>query len=205
MCKSYLAVLLLGSNLFAQNSLTVTASRPVNAAADLVVLSVDVLTPMTAGRDDVFAAVEGSIVTPANFNTVRTSYQYLPNGSTNNSLDWAFLVTAPIGNFKTTVNQLQALQQAVAQKNNGMSVSFALYGTQSSPQAQQAQSCSVTDLLADARAQAQKMAVAAGAGVGNVLAMSGATMTQPASGSLFSSPVGVPSCTMTVKFALTGF
>jgi hypothetical protein len=47
--------------------------------------------------------------------------------------------------------------------------------------------------------------VATGAGVGNVLAMSGATVTQPASGALFSSPVSVPSCTLTVKFALTGF
>jgi hypothetical protein len=205
MWKSYFAVLLFGSNLIAQNNLTVTASRLMNAAVDLVVLSVDVLTPITAGRDDVFAAVQGSIATPANFNTVRTSYQYLPDGTTSNLIDWTFLVTAPIGNFRTTVTQLQALQQAVAQKKNGMSVSFALYGTQVSTQAQQAQPCAVTDLLADARTQAQKMAVAAGAGLGNVLAMSGATVTQPASGALFSGGVGIPSCTMTVKFALTGF
>jgi hypothetical protein len=200
----YFAVFLLSSIAFAQNSLTVTATRPTNAAADLAVLSVDVITPITVGRDEVFAAVQGSIVTPASFNSVRTSY-VLNNSGQGSSLDWSFLVTAPIGNFKTTVTQLQALQQAVAQKKNGMSVSFTLTGTQSSPQAQQAQSCSVADLLADARAQAQKMAVAAGAGIGNVLAMSGATMTQPASGALFSSPLSVPTCTMTVKFALAGF
>ena len=119
MWKSYFAVLLFGSNLIAQNNLTVTASRPMNAAVDLVVLSVDVLTPITAGRDDVFAAVQGSIATPANFNTVRTSYQYLPDGTTSNLIDWSFLVTAPIGNFKTTVTQLQALQQAVAGNRRG--------------------------------------------------------------------------------------
>jgi hypothetical protein len=201
----YFAVFLLSNVAFAQNSLTVTASRPTNAAADLAVLSVDVITPITVGRDEVFAAVQGSIVTPASFNYLRTTYQYLENGRSDNMLDWTFLVSAPIGNFKTTVTQLQALQQVIAQKKNGMTLSFALYGTQASPQAQQAEACSVADLLSDARAQAQKMAVAAGAGVGSVLAMSGATMTQPPSGALFSGGVGIPSCTMTVKFAMTGF
>ena len=114
-------------------------------------------------------------------------------------------MTAPIGNFKSTVTQLQSLQQLITQKKNGMSVSFSVSGTQVSAQSQQAATCSTADLLADARAQAQKMAVAAGAGVGNVLAMSGATVTQPASGALFSSPASTPSCTITVKFALTGF
>jgi uncharacterized protein YggE len=202
MWKSCLLVLILAGSAIAQNSLTVTASRPTNATADLVVLTVDVLTPSDAGREDVFAALQGSIVTPANFRGVQTTY---PTSSIQGALDWSFTVTAPLGNFKITITQLQALQQLVAQKKNGMSVSFSVAGTQLSAQAQQGLTCAVADLLSDARAQAQKMAVAAGAGVGNVLAMSGATVTQPASGSLFSSPMSVPSCTLTVKFALTGF
>jgi hypothetical protein len=148
----------------AQNSLTVTATRPTSATADLIVLSVDLITPTSLGRDDVFAAVQGSIVTPANFTGVRSIYSVGTGSLLVNTLDWSFGVTAPIGNFNTTITQLQALQQLVTQKKNGTR-----------------------------------------AGVGNVLAMSGATVTQPASGALFSSPVSVPSCTLTVKFALTGF
>jgi hypothetical protein len=86
-----------------------------------------------------------------------------------------------------------------------MSVSFSVQGTGLSQQAQQGQTCSTTDLLSDARAQAQKIASAAGAGLGNVLAMSATAVTRPASGALFSSPASLPVCSITVKFALTGF
>jgi hypothetical protein len=204
MYKLYLLCLILPATALAQNSVTVTASRPINAAADLVVLSVDVLTANDVGRDDVFTAVQGSLLTPANFTGVRTTYQYVSNREVDN-LDWSFSLTAPIGNFKSTIAQLQALQQQLTQKKNGMSLSFSVSGTQVSGQAQQNVTCSASDLLSDARGQAQKMAAAAGAGVGNVLAMSSASVSQPASGALFSSPVSIPSCSLTVKFALTGF
>jgi hypothetical protein len=200
MLKLLLGLLLTGSS-FAQNSITVTASRPTNATADQIVFSVDVLTPQDIGRDDVFSAVQGSIVTPETFAGVRTSY--LTSAKT--QLDWTFLVTGPLGNFKTTVTQLQALQQLVSQKKNGMSVSFSVYGTRASQEAQQTTACSASDLMFDARSQAQKIAVAAGAGLGNVLGMSGGTVTQAGSATLFSVPSSVPSCTLTVKFALTGF
>jgi hypothetical protein len=49
------------------------------------------------------------------------------------------------------------------------------------------------------------MAVAAGAGVGNVLAMSSATASQTNGSALFSSTGYLPSCSLTVKFALAGF
>jgi hypothetical protein len=153
MWKLYLLASVAGCAM-AQSSLTVTASRPANAAADLVVLSVDVSTPNDTGRDAVFAALQGSIVTPANFTGLGSSYQYVVgNLLSSNGLDWRFSVTAPIGNFKSTVTQLQALQQSVAQKKNGMSVSFSVSGTQVSPQAQQSITCAATDLLADARAR----------------------------------------------------
>jgi uncharacterized protein YggE len=193
---------------FGQNSVTVSATRAVNGQPDLVLFSVDVLSPVDATRDDVLSALQGSLITSANFSGVRTIQQFVAagaQGQTLVNLDWTFTLTAPLANFKTTISQLTALQQVVAQKKNGMSLSFSIAGTQLSPQAQQAQTCSTSDLLADARAQAQKMAVAANAGLGSVLAMSGATVTQPASGTPFSSPVSQPVCSLTVKFALTGF
>ena len=56
-----------------------------------------------------------------------------------------------------------------------------------------------------ARRRAIEMAVAAGGAAGSVLAMSGGTVSQPASGALFSAPPYLPVCSLTVKFALTGF
>jgi hypothetical protein len=208
MWKSLSLILLTGIPIFGQNSVTVTASRPTNAQPDLVVFNVDVLTGTNATRDDVLAALEGSVITAANFSGVRTIQQFSAVGvpqQSFQSLDWTFSLTAPLANFKATISQLTALQQIVAQKKNGMSLSFSIAGTQLSPQAQQGLTCSTADLLSDARTQAQKMAVAAGGALGSVLAMSSAAVTQPASGALFSSPVFQPVCSLTVKFALTGF
>jgi uncharacterized protein YggE len=201
-----LLLFLVSTPLFGQNSVTVTATRSTNVQPDLVQISVDVLTGTDASRDDVLNALQGSIVSATNFSGIRTTISYTTNTNAQvSNLDWNFTVTAPLANFKTTLGQLQSLQQSVAQKKNGMSVSFSIQGTTLSPQAQQSQTCATTDLLSDARAQAQKMASAAGLGLGNVLAMSAATVTQPASGALFSSPASLPVCTMTVKFAVTGF
>jgi hypothetical protein len=190
---------------FAQNSITVTATRGVNAPPDLVQIAVDVTSPVDAGRDDVLAALKGSPITSANFAGVRTVQQFVPPGPPASLLDWTFVLTAPLGNFKATIAQLSALQQIVAQNKNGMSLSFSVQGTQVSPQAQQGTTCSTADLLSDARAQAQKMAAAADAGLGSVLAMSGASVTQAGSVAPFGAPLALPVCSLTVKFALTGF
>jgi len=52
---------------FAQNSVTVTATRPNTVQPDLIVLGVDVLSAPDATRDDVLAALQGSVITAANF------------------------------------------------------------------------------------------------------------------------------------------
>lgn len=44
-------------------------------------------------------------------------------------LDWMFIISAPIGNFKNVTAQLTELQQAVAQKKNGIAVLFSVRGT----------------------------------------------------------------------------
>jgi hypothetical protein len=188
-----------------QNSVTVTATRPAAVQPDLAVFGVDILSGTDASLDDVLNAVQGSLLTAANFSGVRSVQQYIANAQPIASLDWNFLVTAPLTNFKPVTTQLAALGQLLAQKKNGMSLSFSVQGAQVSGQAQQGVTCSAADLLTDAKAQAQKMATAAGAGLGGVLAMTGTTVTQAGVSNPFSSPVSVPSCLMTVKFALTGF
>jgi hypothetical protein len=197
------ALLLFSVLVSAQNTITVTANRATSVQPDQIVFSADLYSDPTASRDDVLAVLSGSLLSAANFSTVRAFYQTSSSGHQTASLNWSFSVTAPLANFKDTTAQLTALQQAVALKENGMSLSFSIYGMQTSPQAQQA--CSNADLLSDARAQALKMASAAGMGVGSVIAMSGAAVSQAASGGLFSTGTLQPSCSLTVKFALTGF
>ena len=187
------------------NSVTVTASRNNTAQPDQVVFYVRVDGPLTTTQSDALSALQGSGITQANFSSVTTIQQYgLPNQQPTTQLEWAFTLPVAFTDMKSTVGLLSGVQQSNAKKNNGLSISFGVQGTQTSPQAQQSQTCAMSDLISDARAQAQKMASAAGAGIGAVLAVSGSTSTTTSS-ALAASPVSVPGCTLTVKFQLTGF
>ncbi len=189
------------------NSVTVTASRNSTLQPDQVVFRVIVETALDATRDDAVAAIQGSGITLANFTGVNTIQNYNAQGQqTQTRLQWTFSLPVAMSNMKSTIGVLSAVQKSNAQKNNGINISFGVAGTQVSAQAQQSQTCSQTDLLADARAQAQKLASAAGATLGSVLAMSSASVsTTDSTGGLFSSPYYAPVCSMTVKFALGGF
>jgi hypothetical protein len=80
-----------------------------------------------------------------------------------------------------------ALQKTVAQKNEGLSLSFTLQGTTISPQLQ---NCDFAALVNDARAQAQKIASPAGASAGAIVGLS-STVSQAS-----------PICLLTAKFSL---
>ena len=173
----------------------------------------DVSGPLSTTLDDAVAALQGSGITAANFsnvNTVQSAFQSGPNVQTQVQLRWSFTLPADLANMKATAGTLSAVQQSVAGKKNGMSVTISVAGTQVSPRLAQAQTCALTDLLADARAQAQKLASAAGLSVGAVLSISSATGTSAsAAGTSFGSavlvaPVTQPVCSITVKFALGG-
>ena len=104
--------------------------------------------------------------------------------------------------MKDTINLLTGLQASIAKNNSGLTLTFAVQGTQVSQQLQQSQTCALSDLISDAQTQAQQLATAAGLGVGNILAMSGPTT--PAVGDARN--LAFPSaCSLTVKFALGRF
>lgn len=171
------------------SSVTVTASRPTNLQPDQIVFGVAVTTPVTGTRDDAVNALGGSGITAANFTGVYTNTLY--QSGTNaplNVLQWNFSLTAPISDIKTTVGLLTTIASGVAKKNNGISVSFSVQGTQVSAQLQQSQACPVAGLISDARSQAQTLGNAAGMNVGAILAMS-----SPGS--------STSGCALTVKFA----
>ena len=187
------------------NSVTVTASRSANLQPDQVVFQVVVDTPLDATRDDAVAALEGSGITLANFTGVSTVQTYVSQ-QTQMRIQWAFSLPVAFSNMKSTIGVLSAVQKSNAQKNNGTAISFGVSGTLVSQQVQQSQTCALADLLADARAQAQKLASAAGVTLGGVLAMSSATTaTTDTTNQSFTSTAYLPVCTMTVKFALGAF
>ena len=199
------------------NSVTVTATRGMSQQPDQVLFGVTVQSGLGASLDDVVAALQGSGITAANFSGVSTS----PFGLTINPapgptilpmLQWTFGLQVPLAKIKDTIAALSALQKSIAQQAKGLTLSFSVQGAQVSAQQQQSQVCPTADLLADAQAQAQKLAGAAGLSVGSVLAMSSGT-------SISSNALAVPIisnlsflsatassfpsvCSMTVKFAL---
>jgi hypothetical protein len=101
------------------------------------------------------------------------SYTYVtgPGPETQSTQQWSFSVTAPLSKMSDALTALLAAQQTVAKKGGGFGLAFTVAGPQVSPALQKAQVCPQADLMADARAQAQKVAAAAGVSVGAVLSM----------------------------------
>jgi len=207
------------------NSVTVTVSRAVAAGQpDQELFNVSVQSSLTATFDDIIGALQGSGITAANFFSLGSQLCGLNGTGTGagtcigtgtgipgdgSALTWSFQFAAPFAKAKDTLTMLSALQQSIAKKKSGLSLSFSLVGTQVSAQAQP--TCSLTDLVADARSRAQSLASAGSLSVGNILAMSSPT---PVSGvslpvatlGALSAPSAAPvSCSLTVKFALVRF
>jgi hypothetical protein len=195
------------------NSITITASRIIaSGQPDQAIFGVQVSSGLATSLDDVIGGLQGSGITVANFNGLFSSIYNIGIGDQQAvpTLNWSFLFAVPFTKTKDTVTMLSALQQSIAKKNNGLTMSFTVQGTQASTQSQQ--TCSLSDLVADARARAQKVADAGGVSVGSILAMSSASpntgvgLNQVASLGALTAPAPVPaSCSLTVKFALVRF
>jgi uncharacterized protein YggE len=184
---------------------------------DQVLFAVNVQSGLNTSLDDVVAALQGSGITAANFVGLSVSPSLLyvgtpaiPSTIVAPPMQWIFSLSAPLAKIKDTIAMLTALQKSVAQQNTGLMLSFNVQGTQVSAQAQQSHPCAASDLLNDARAQAQKLADAAGLSLGGILAMSSGTSVSGSVGTSvsvsavisFAPPVLPSVCSMTVKFAL---
>ena len=200
------------------NSVTVTATRNSDIQPDQAIIELSVLSPLNATLDSVVAVLQGFSVSAADFNAVGifpNSFQPPQPGQTvQQMLQWGFGIGIPVSKLKDTIATLTALEQSIAKKNNGFTLSFSVQGLRFSPQLQQAQVCKTSELIADARAQAQKFADASGLTVGPILALSGATSTTVGSAppaaflagqSSYYSPTFPAPCSAVVKFALSRF
>ncbi len=194
-----MGLILSAMSAFAQldsNSLTVTASRNAAVQADVANFSVNVDSSVNVSLSDVLIALQGSPITASNFigvSTIPTAAQRVVLGPPSKlQIAWSFALPVPISKIKDTATLLAALQTSIAQNNSGLTLSFSLRGTQVSTQAQQSVTCSIPDLLSDARAQAQKIADASVLTVGPILAISSSTSLAPV-------------CSITIKFGLVRF
>ncbi len=155
------------------NSITIDASRAIGLQADQAVFSLDVKSGLDVSLDDVLAALEGSGITMANLSSIRGQGPSLLPATTNDrGLVWVFNVTVPLNRITAETASLTALQRTISIRNNGLSLSFDVMGSQVSPQRQQPDQCPIEGLLADALSQARKLGEAAGVSVGPVIALS---------------------------------
>jgi hypothetical protein len=223
LCFAMSASLLFGQ--LESNSVTVTASRSANVQPDQVLLAVYVNSGINASLDDVLAVLKTSGITITNFSGVSTNSTFglIPVGGvplpqpTPPTLQWAFGLPVPFSKMKDTLAALTSLQQSIIHANSGFTLSFTVQGAQVSPGLQQqSQTCSISDLIAEASAQAHKLASAAGLSLGSILAMSSVASNPvennfvPAAnfgnGTFVSAILTTPpGCVLTVKFALTRF
>ena len=168
------------------SSLTVTVSRPISVQPDEAVFSVSLVSSLDVGLVDVLAALADSGITASNLLSVNSTTIYVTSGQKTQPvtmLQWSFTLSVPISKLKETVASLAALQQKIAKNGTGMTLAYASSGLQISPDLLAGQSCPTADLLADARAEAQKLVNASPElSVGPILALSdgneGQTPTQ---------------------------
>jgi hypothetical protein len=195
---SLLLLPLIGAAQLTPNSVTVTASRDTTPQPDLARFNVTIDAGADATREDVLAAASGAGLKAANF----TGVSAYAGGSNDQPVTWNFAFTAPLANLKSTIGLLTALQNNLA-KDKKFALSFSVSGNEVSPQSQ---GCAIADLISDARAQASKLASAAGLSVGGVQAISSG-VTGAAASSLGIGGVGSvssPVCSIAVKFSLGG-
>jgi uncharacterized protein YggE len=202
------------------NTITITATRTNAIQPDQVLIALNVQSSTTAGLDDITGALSTAGISDANFTQVYT-FQSSTGLQIQTTLVWSFTLTAPLSQLSATLTQLVAAQQTISGNHSGLTLSYSVEGIEISPQLAQSQPCSERALLADAQAQARKVAAAAGVSAGAILSMgqgvSGVAVPTPAIAtaaflttgigyaSLLRSPVlptPSPTCTLTVQFQL---
>jgi hypothetical protein len=152
------------------DSIAITASRSMNVQPDLVSIYLIVISPPNAGYDDVQAALTNAGITGAVFSDM--SRQTDSSRPPQPVLRWSYTMTAPLAGFSGGWTRLMDAARVMAANNPTFALAFNAAGLQVSEDRRKAQSCPQTDLVADARALAQRVAGAAGVAVGPILTMS---------------------------------
>ncbi|SPE40711.1 exported hypothetical protein [Candidatus Sulfopaludibacter sp. SbA3] len=209
----------------AASALTMSASRTVNVPPDQIVVTAYVDTIIGATVDDALAALSGTGITSANligFSGGTQNNYFIGGNSTGPGLEWSFSIHVPFSKMKDTIAALQTAA-AVTGTSPVTAVSFSVQGTLVSPQLLAAQDCSYASLVADAQAQARKVAAAASVPLGGIVTISDTAspsflagdFSQIITGAIYDPTTGNPfsgsfsygapptSCGLTVQFGIS--
>ncbi len=154
----------------APHTITISATHSTYLQPDNVIFGLSVTASPTTTLDQVVASLSSLGVTSSSLTSIN-------NTSSPPNLQWNFNLAVPLASLTATIGTLTKLEQTITQNNSGLTLSFSVEGTEVSQQLQQSQTCSNADLMADATAQAQKLATAAGLTLGPVLQLSNAGLT----------------------------
>jgi hypothetical protein len=130
------------------NTVTVTASRSIYVKPDQAQFAISSAADISSGLQA--AGIPGA---------------QLIRGAA--GLGWVYTLGVPLNGISDAIARLTAAQKK-------LNFSFSIQGMQASPQLLASQQCSNADLIADARAQAQKLATVAGLSLGPIAALSDA-------------------------------
>ncbi len=175
MASLFLATVFLAFGQLDSDTLTISASRSIIVPPDQALFNVSVLSDLNTSLDQVVAALQGTGMSASNLSTV---HGYSP-GPVNTSvtrgrasLRWYFTLLVPFTKMASVAATLTNLQKTIGQQNSGLTLIFSLSRLQVSPELQQSKGCLLSDVMADARVQAQTLADAAGLAVGPIVALS---------------------------------
>jgi hypothetical protein len=136
-------------------TITITAGRNVQLPADQYHIYIYLNAAQGSSLEDALTLLPGSGITPAD----------LQQGS--NGQFWIFELTGPLSELKDKLAPINRIAQA--QKDGAVSYSV---NTQVSADAAKAvEACPAPTLVSEARAQAQKIAAAAGFGAGSIISL----------------------------------
>lgn len=173
------------------NSVTVTATQAPAGQPDQASFAVSVSSGLDKNLSDIVSALQSAGITTSDFTGVSfpqvpSVLSAAPTQPPAPQMQWDFQLNVPIAKVKDMTAALAALAQSLPQNSSGLSLTFSIQGTLTSPQP--ASGCKLSDLLASARTQAQQLAGAApGLTVGLIQAI---TTSAP------------DPCSLTVRFAL---
>jgi uncharacterized protein YggE len=183
------------------HTITISATSSTYLQPDSVVFGLSVTAGPATTLDQIVASLSSLGVTSSSLTSVN-------NTSDPPNLQWNFNLAEPLASLTATIGTLTKLEQTITQNNSGLTLSFSVEGTQVSQQLQQSQTCSNANLIADATAQAQQLATAAGLTLGPVLQLSNAGLTYgvlalPTLVEIVANNYVPPvSCSLTVQFQL---
>ncbi len=152
----------------ASNTLRISASRTINAQPDQVVFSFAVSAPASEGLDEVVSGLSSLGVTTANLQSIYGPSTLGSGKSTQSVMQWSFSLPVAYSKAGAVASALGSLRGPLTLVSYGS-------GPGTSTQSRAQQQCPYTDLVADAQAQAQKVAAASGFTVGPIVAISDGT------------------------------